>query len=251
MKGLWLITTLFFAGIITMQACGEKAITQKEKDEIINAYLKSMEDSFCNPCKIPTSNTAAYLLNTNMLKEMAENYNQLAYNKRITNKVIQNRPSQDPLYPGTEPDVRAIWFSIERLKGFVREIEKGYCGKTCEKSQLGIRIYYARYPDSSKYKDLIGIPRDFENRHTVFMVPTYFNGKHHEDFDPRYFDKGCKPTSLSVVMGAEPSQRADTSLAKTMFALMSTIDNTSMNHGGIIPPPYDNFFRNSGAYFIY
>lgn len=82
-------------------------------------------------------------------------------------------------------DARAIWFSLDDLKEFICQIER----ETDRKSdQLGIRIYYAAYPEKKewdKYTDLTAIDeaiyekhkkRDtYAERHTLVMVPTVKN----------------------------------------------------------------------------
>jgi hypothetical protein len=76
-------------------------------------------------------------------------------------------------------DARCIWFSLETLKQFICTIETNNAKLNIPAEDLGIRFYYAAYP--MNYVDV-----KKQNRHTLFMVPTYKNGTGAEvDFDPR------------------------------------------------------------------
>ena len=135
---------------------------------------------------------------------------------------------------GVPQDARSVWFSLPVLKKFIHEIESqtmAHCGG-CEK-QLGIRIYYGAYPDSTimaETGDMASIPSKYSKLHTVVMVPTYQNEdtsflntpSENVDFDP-YHMTGCTPLPI------------DSLASGTMMAL--TPDLGMMNHGGLIPPP--------------
>jgi hypothetical protein len=252
MKKLFIATTLSFIGIITFQSCRDKKITDAKKAAIIEEYLKAGNGFYCDPCvNQTTTKISDYLLDANMLKEMTDLYNQLGGTKKISNQVILNRAAgNSKTMADSVDDSRAIWFSLERLKGFITEIEKATCGKKCDSLKLGIRMYYARYPNPSNYKiDLKNVPDSFENRHTIFMVPTYDSAYHHVDFDPRYFNKtSCWPTSLISAFDAVPQQKTQSGV--NMFGFSPTVDQQSMNHGDLIPPPYNDFYRYAGAYFL-
>jgi hypothetical protein len=250
MKKLLSVTMFLFIGIITFQSCGKKAITDADKAAIIEEYLKTEKVYSCDPCTNQVINQNDYLLNANMLKEMTDIYNQLGSSKKISNQAILRIAKQsNNTIADSVDDSRAIWFSLERLKGFITVIERATCGKKCDSLRLGIRMYYARYPNPLNYNDLKTVPDDFENRHTIFMVPTYDSAYHHVDFDPRYFkNNSCWPASLINVLDAAPKAKAPDSLA--MFGFTPTIDQQSMNHGDLIPPPYNDFYRKSGAYFL-
>jgi hypothetical protein len=133
-------------------------------------------------------------------------------------------------------DSRAIWFGLDRLKRFIYEIESrtgqnhnafypnGY-------PQLGIRIYFAEYPDSSLWSlqsselhakgylttDL-PYTSDFANTHTLILVPTYQKDGMDIDFD-------------ASTGGGFTCTRGDSA---TALILAPTI----MNHGDENPPPW-------------
>ena len=59
-------------------------------------------------------------------------------------------------------DTRDFWFSLDTLKKYIEYVE--YEGTKMGKDNLGIRIYFAAYPDNSGYPD--------PGYSTVFLVPT-------------------------------------------------------------------------------
>lgn len=154
-------------------------------------------------------------------------------------------------------DARTIWFDLETLKAFVYQIEMN--AQTQEKepipsTDLGIRIYYASYPDTiywgRPYNDLTMedgshvLPENYQRRHTVIMIPTIFRDGHNVDFDPLNPFTFTKPLSSSAIYSPLSSTQ--------MLALTGINKNTSnqigtqnqegqnqegQNHGGIYPPP--------------
>jgi len=129
-------------------------------------------------------------------------------------------------------DSRSVWFSLERVKRFIYQIESKACNMcNNEKPALGIRIYFGEYPtDATQAPD---INADYLGLHTLLMVPTYDDGVSNRDFDPAYINEGCHPApldSVGAVLTALPPdpQRPDQS-------------NMNMrNHGYLFPPPYPN-----------
>ena len=59
-------------------------------------------------------------------------------------------------------DTRDIWFSLDTLKKYITYVEQQ--GERLGKENLGIRIYFAAYPDEPNYPD--------PGYATVFLVPT-------------------------------------------------------------------------------
>lgn len=59
-------------------------------------------------------------------------------------------------------DTRDFWFSLDTLKKYIEYVE--YEGKKLGKENLGIRVYFAAYPEDSNYPD--------PGFATVFLVPT-------------------------------------------------------------------------------
>jgi hypothetical protein len=138
--------------------------------------------------------------------------------------------------PTKMQDARCIWFDLKKLKSFIGYIENAACRSACPDSlELGIRIYYAKYPDEEgmrRLTDLFGVPKEYALHHTVFMVPTYRDPgkKANIDFDPQMIGKGCRLMPLDPIkslfwLGYDPS-------------LNGPAD--AQNHGSLKPPPDDS-----------
>ena len=135
------------------------------------------------------------------------------------------------------PDALSISFELEKIKNLIWKIEHSVCRVGCDTSvKLGIRIYYAKYPSSlgaqsRPQDDLTGLPREYANKHTVFMTGVYKKNNQWIDFDFNKVSSGCKFESIAV------------SLNKFSFwGLLEGQDNSGDNHGGIAPPPAPGTF---------
>ena len=213
-----------------------KRISDADKKAIIKEYLENApkdnpitsRELYCNPCEVDSTEiakiTQKYLLDTTLLVKMTENYN-------------------TALLKSNSEDSRCIWFDITRLKEFIAIIENTTCGKKCDKNPVnyGIRMYYGRYPNpqDKAFPQLNMLPQEYENHHTVFMVPTFDDGNgNHIDFDPRdgFSVEKCLPTMMD---GSHINA----------FGI-SVNDNQALNHGDLIPPPYNVDYHRMGAYFL-
>jgi hypothetical protein len=174
-------------------------------------------------------------LNVDLLYNMAQKF-------KGTSGMINNSVAPNLI------DARSVWFDLDSLKRFIWEIETDVCRNTCPEKlplNLGVRVYYARYPPTgslAQYDDIRHLPDDYENRHTVFMVPTFDvagTPTQHIDFDPRYFDAtGCHPERLQLKFPPE-----DSALRKAS----GIVALSAFNHGGMCPPicvPGDTYFGN-------
>lgn len=90
------------------------------------------------------------------IQELVDNYrdNQLAC---INNNLNMN-------------DAHSIWFRIDIIKEFIEQIEHDakLIDPQCSDKDLGIRFYYAAYPENPTEP----IPQDYAKRHTLVMIPT-------------------------------------------------------------------------------
>ncbi len=127
-------------------------------------------------------------------------------------------------------DSRSVWFSLDKVKRFIYQIESKACNMcNDEKPKLGIRIYFGEYPATAA--EAGGINTDYLGLHTLLMVPTYDDGVSNRDFDPAYVNAGCRPApldSVGAVLTALPPDPQDP-------------DQSNMNlrnHGYLFPPPY-------------
>lgn len=154
-------------------------------------------------------------------------------------------------------DANRLWFSLESLKNFIWQIEKEMCNKPCAREnelRLGVRVYYARYPSDMHIDGLRGLPKDYAEHHTLFMVPTYEDQTGTQvDFDPWNWGNECTPTPLHKVfsMGlflkknscffsiAEPQYYKDKCGDAQPWMLRGQPFG-AMNHGNLEPPPMGN-----------
>lgn len=126
-----------------------------------------------------------------------------------------------------QEDACSVWFGLETIKRFIWEIESASCGNNCTDT-LGIRIYYARYPENlSSVTEFADLNPAYANRHTLFMVPTYWDeaSRQYIDFNPA---SGCR--------GSFDGPSLIKSLP-SMIYMPSSEEQTTQNHGGLAPPP--------------
>lgn len=138
-------------------------------------------------------------------------------------------------------DARSVWFPIEKIKNFIWHIENQGCEKNCG-HELGIRMYFARYPgvnDTLWDKNLNGVSKIYANRHTLFFVPTYYDGHTDVDFYPdssctvKFVDWAKLPPPPLGEVYSNPFKSQ-----KTPYILMVAQSPTGdgQNHGNLIPP---------------
>ncbi len=169
-----------------------------------------------------------------LAKELVENYRRQQWLIYRANTHTSNTPTGIA-------DTRAVWFSVERLKNFLYEVEQSACNPACRKErlELGVRFYLGTYPmgdektiagkwqsaDLDLEKD--GVPYDYAGHTTLVLVPTYYDGTHDVDFDPLHWKKGnCLP---------DPIDSAFKLSTTTAFLVPTKL----ANHGGANPPPDD------------
>lgn len=157
-----------------------------------------------------------------------------------------------------EIDAQSVWFDLETLKKYFYKIEDTLLKQRVSVAglKLGIRIYYAAYPDKVSMANdpsLKDLPSNYEYHHTVFMVPTFNDAtdaaiKH--DFNPWYPDLDAQsqlPTSIPDIL---KRQKDDPALVS---GFILAIDNSlyNQNHGQVGPPPQSKtagttYFRQLG-----
>jgi hypothetical protein len=195
------------------------------KDQVAKLEKDAATEN-CDPCGKTIKQE--FKLNIATLDAMSD-----AYCKSSLMQHVRIPQSNGRLAP---EDAKSVWFSMDDLQAFIDNVRKDVCAFTCRKEeplQLGIRLYYARYPDfnalNSKgdlaYPDLQGINKDYENLHTIFMVPTYNEKGEPKDFNPADFNNE-KCVSDTIKMDGGPSS--------SILAFMP--DMRSKNHGRLCPP---------------
>jgi hypothetical protein len=143
-----------------------------------------------------------------------------------------------------DSDSRAVWLDLETLKAFVYHIEskaKDHPTKPAQSKDLGIRIYYASYPDAPQsYDDLNGVrgsyilPVNYHDRHSIVMIPTIRRGVEEVDFNPLDNDTYYDAFNPAFYAPGSP----------TPILALSSIPGTgstgALNHGNLYPPLGDS-----------
>lgn len=230
MKKLLIASNILFLGIILYQACSPAR-------SIVTAAT-------CPPCKsyagVPFSG-----LTTSTALMISSNYKTM------------NQPLL-ALQHGTVQDANSIWFSLETLKNFIWNIEDAACQNGCNTNSLnlGIRIYYARYPDDDSMNSIPdlqplphntqtnAVPDSYAGHHTIFMVPTFQDAtdlRIQWDFDPWHWNKspgGCVPTSMTqwLVDTIAPFGSSRSLIFSQTANYPPNPQNSTGNHGDMIPP---------------
>ncbi len=222
MKNVLFVTNAIFLGVILFMSCN--------KADLATAPVAAQP---CNPCTDHTTTPFAGIT-PSFAKKIFTNY------KTLNQPLLQISEGN--------PDANSIWFSLESLKNFIWKIEKETCKHPCPNPlQLGIRIYYGRYPVNMNNPDVTGLPDTYAQHHTLFMVPTYQdlgNSNVHWDFDPWHWGTdNCKPAPLGDLMKNPTFVAANKSML--LFSIKEnqyfksadgTLTQPVMNHGDMSPP---------------
>lgn len=138
-------------------------------------------------------------------------------------------------------DAHSIWFDLETVKAFVYHTEVNAVKNKVSKEDLGLRIYYSRYPEEKmwgNYKDLTeGVDGDYQKRHTLVIVPTINRGKGDLDFNPLDTDTyaaGLK--NIEDYANVNPNSTVRTLAFGVNNSRNSSNSSGAQNHGGLFPP---------------
>jgi hypothetical protein len=223
--------------------------------------------SFVQPGNTNPANTSSYhLIDASLAKMMAENYRNF-----YVNTFMKKMPTAVDQANGTRnnDDARTIWFSTKKIREFMNDVEDKSLGSAGHDSLSGLRFYYIRYPENKiannvnpwtkyAYFNKNGMPTNYQNKHSLMIVPTYFDSvtQTHVDFDPRKYDSNNKPVAISKVLqdliakenkssnieqqsfSNNPEGSDNPISAFKAFIIMPENSNT-INAGSIVPPPYN------------
>lgn len=132
-------------------------------------------------------------------------------------------------------DARSCWFSLDRLKKFVHSVEAYSKMANIDIDKLGIRCYYATYPGHSE-----GLwNHEYAGCHTLYLTPTYNNGKFNEDFDPEISAARGEAVKLSDLITSEDVQQKLFLMGgskPTNLFLNDGVCDAFMNQGDLCPP---------------
>lgn len=187
-------------------------------------------------------------LKTGLVRDMVEIYrkNQLRAIATSSTNPISN-------------DAYSIWFDLDTIKKFIYHIERGVQQNGAANSKLGLRLYYAAYPDKStwsnqNYEDLrgfLGNPETelYEKKHTLVVIPTINIGSPAANHDFNPFDKDTYVNGIQKPPVPEnPEQGFDDPTRSDPIMALTASDNpndpsakdpspvVARNHGTLIPP---------------
>lgn len=160
-------------------------------------------------------------------------------------------------------DARCIWFDLDTIKKFIYHVEKGVQkNATTTNNKLGLRIYYAAYPDKSlwastpEYKDLRvflnnPVTEQYEKMHTLVMIPTLqLADSVPHDFNP--LDPSTYKNGLTAYYPAKNQEMPASVRVKRTSALIGSSAPANAtastpaariaarNHGTLYPPGNPN-----------
>lgn len=159
------------------------------------------------------------------------------------------------LFRNNTLDARSAWFSLETIKAFVYLIEKATCDSGCSDLNLGVRIYYAKYPtnnqDSLKLFDMAKLPEsNYAEHHTIFMVPTYQDKNSPDinwDFDPWHIGGSpCEqPVTFDSLFRISPTILNQNNRSLILSPELRQLGMSAGKGGGFLPPT--DFIKNHGG----
>ncbi|HEY6505647.1 MAG TPA: hypothetical protein VIZ28_16845 [Chitinophagaceae bacterium] len=251
MKKILIVINIFLFGIIIFQACNSNDIKSQQADDgstsdpvtASTKAEKTMQAKLILPGVyfLKRESLDSGLLDDSIAKVMSESYRNDISKSRIGAK--------SGFFKGSE-DTRSIWFSLATLQSFIDNIERATRNDKCNLG-LGIRIYYAKYPsseDMAKCQSLMSLKKEnVANRHTIFMVPTYYDTLKNAmvDFNYNHVDDPSHPTPYYLLI-REKRKITPAILAydKSQYKyngpntnVYKVIDESIQNHGGMAPPP--------------
>lgn len=125
-------------------------------------------------------------------------------------------------------DAHSIWFDLPKLKKFIAMIEAEAIktNPSCTEDDLGIRFYYAAYPNNENWSimDSHPVPQEYAERHTLVLIPTLKRENEAGELHDYDFN-----SSLS-------SERDSIALALSARKKKLTDHSIGENNGALIPP---------------
>ena len=195
------------------------------------------------------SNDNVSTLKTGLISDLVERYRskQLSYiNERMYPMIHHSDPDLDPEHS----DAHTIWFDLDTIKKFIYHIERNVQrNATTSENKLGLRLYYAAYPEQSEFKnneDLKDLDNDpmtqkYGLKHTIVMIPTIYNSSIGDDVDFNPLDKdtykGYISEKKNIKVNDEPILLAPyQAQGYEPMALSPSTRVVARNHGTLYPP---------------
>ena len=133
-------------------------------------------------------------------------------------------------------DAQSVWFNMEVIKNFVSSVENESrkVNPNISEKDLGIRFYYAAYPEERDWdENFRSVRKDYAERHTLIMIPTLNKKGDHGELMGYDFNPLDRSTYSLDRKNKEHSEMK-------MIAVSSSNSESSnvmgQNHGQIIPP---------------
>ncbi|AZA81979.1 hypothetical protein C1637_24585 [Chryseobacterium lactis] len=123
-------------------------------------------------------------------------------------------------------DAHSIWFDLPKLKKFIAMIESE-AAKTnpdITEEDLGIRFYYAAYPNGKNWDimETHPVPEEYAERHTLVLIPTVKKSNEAGESDHYDFNFSGDRDSVALALNARGIKMDE--------------DTIGENNGQIIPP---------------
>ncbi|AXO80385.1 hypothetical protein DZC78_08315 [Olleya aquimaris] len=130
-------------------------------------------------------------------------------------------------------DAHSIWFDLETLKKFIYHIEYQTINtdNKIDPQNLGLRIYYSRYPDElpGAYNNLKDVPTNFAKHHTLVAIPTYRRKETSANID-------FNPLDINTFGEGIPSNYTGPIPSLPLTKSSQNQLTGAQNHGNLIPP---------------
>ena len=238
MKKILIATNALLTVFIFLYACNsEKQPAKIEGDDPVKMEIGKIPSDSCAPkftrdYSDPEANGS---IDAFLAKRISEDYKADPFKGFVSRESLGAANKKNP-------DALCIWFELGKIKNLISMIENSVCAKNCDNPlNLGIRIYYAKYPSvtgpDAAHEDMRRLPTNYAGRHTVFLVGTYDNRKgEHVDFDPMNVGDKCAPTPYKTLLALRDGRKFKiTSAGKKLNA--AVLRDTTVNHGDLTPPP--------------
>jgi len=142
-------------------------------------------------------------------------------------------------------ETRAVVFNLDTIQKVIYDIKNELRKNSINPNEevLGLRLYYAAYPDSLKfdkpgYEELNGIPKHYEKRLTAVFLPTKVNSSGKIiDFNPA--DTTTYNTGIPEYVHDPYSPIFNRKIISITGSPDHETKTMSRNHGQITPP-FDN-----------
>lgn len=236
MKKLLIITNLFWLSIFVFFACvGTTQISSNDCKLFCYDYSSQ-------PLPGLAAKTAI---------DMADNYAAIYQIRNTSGGLVfdsNNKRQMD------FRETKSVWFSLESMKRFIYHFEKNACQLNCkdiDKKALGVRFYFAKYPDQGSVANQIAnndttfkfLTRPnmagYYGRKTLFMVPTYWDNtiRTDKDFDPQWSVQKGKSVCIKDMKFILKENYNNLSNLKIMAGSPDPNDPNGMqNHNPLCPP---------------